>query len=267
MCMSRIARVLLLAAVVFSWGYASAAGGVGEEGVPAALRVGITPDHPPMIFRLGGNITGVEADMAHLLGGELKRPVESVELAWDDEIPALLEGRIDIIMSGMTVTDARKVRVNFSEPYLEGGLAAAIRRGEASKFSSFADMLPTYPAVGVIGGTTAESFMRSHYPKLRLVTFRKTGDIAFDLKNRRIDVFVNDAPAVAWFVSENEGEVAALRELLNAEDYAWPVRRDDPALLAQVNSALAKWRGDGTLKRILHRWLPHWDSIRQQNRP
>jgi len=94
---------------------------------PAALRVGITPQFPPMIFLSGGWATGVEVDLARLLGQKLERPVQFIPVDWTDQIPALLAGKTDIIMSSMTITRPREVRINFTHPYFKSGLLAMMR--------------------------------------------------------------------------------------------------------------------------------------------
>src|SRR5882757_559527 len=71
------------------------------------LRVGITPNLPPLAFKQNGKIVGIEADFAQQLGKELGREVKFVVLDWSDQIPDLLDGKIDIIMSGMTITKTR----------------------------------------------------------------------------------------------------------------------------------------------------------------
>src|SRR5215471_14493718 len=73
----------------------------------APLRVGVTPNFPPIIYKEGGQLAGAEVDFAQALGAELGRPIQFVELSWEDQIPALADGRIDIIMSSMSITRAR----------------------------------------------------------------------------------------------------------------------------------------------------------------
>ena len=122
---------IIIAAFLVAFGTAGSVTAQDVAGEKSPLRVGITPNYPPMIFRLNEKITGVEADFAMRLGRELNRPVQFVELEWDQQIGALLEGQIDIIMSAMTITDARKVRIYFTDPYLKSGLVAAIRAEDA----------------------------------------------------------------------------------------------------------------------------------------
>ena len=230
-----------------------------EERKGDALRVGVTPNYPPMIFKMNERITGLESELARRLGQELGRPVLFVELGWDQQITALLEGRIDIIMSGMTVTEARKVRIAFTDPYLKSGLLTAIRAGDAAKYTSVKSIMADLPAVGVIRGTTGEAYVRKNMSRSpRIVTLPKVSDAASELKSRRIDVFIYDAPAVVWLVSENDTDLRVVREVIDEEYLGWGVRRDDQELLAKVNAILANWKKDGTLRETVLKWLPYW---------
>ena len=224
---------------------------------PDVLRVGVSPDYPPVIFRLNGQITGVEADMARMLGKAINKPVQFVQLGWDELIPSLMEGKIDIIMSGMTITEARKVRIDFTDHYLKSGLLTLIRIEDASKYNSPKSIKESYATIGVVAGTTGEAFARKNCPLARVVTFAKADDAPFELKNRRIDMFINDAPSVIWLASENEADLTGVWKLLNTEYLGWGIRRDNRAFLEQVNSLLAVWRKNGTLKNVLVKWMPY----------
>jgi ABC-type amino acid transport substrate-binding protein len=70
-----------------------------RESNPSALPVGVSPVFPPMVFKQGKDLVGVEVDLARALGETLGRKVTFVELPWEDQIEALIAGRIDIIMS------------------------------------------------------------------------------------------------------------------------------------------------------------------------
>src|SRR5262245_58287864 len=82
------------------------------------LRVGVSPVFPPMVFKQGKNLAGVEIELARALGDAMGRSVTFVELPWEEQIEALNAGRIDIIMSSMSITPARRFVVDFSQPYL-----------------------------------------------------------------------------------------------------------------------------------------------------
>src|SRR5262245_16210768 len=154
---SRLAPVLLLALAAGC----STAARPPSPAQPATppLRVGLAPDSPPVAFRRAGEIQGIEPDFASALAAELGRPLQLVQYDWVDLIPALLSGRVDVIMSGMTVTPARSVRVAFADPWLHSGLMAAMRREDASRFQTVQSILTTRATVGVREGTTGEKFV------------------------------------------------------------------------------------------------------------
>lgn len=251
--MRRLGRLAL--GLVVAVALAGCASQDASRSGPPPLRIGVTSTYPPMIFRTGGQVTGLEADLARQLGWELQRAIQFVEVRWEEQIPALLAGRTDIIMSGMSITDARKVRIDFAEPYFQGGLVAAMRTEDRQKYPSPESVLGAAVSVAVIEGTTGDVFVQRSMPNARRIAVTRASDGALALKRHTADLFVHDAPAIVWLVSENEADLAGLWVLLTREDLAWGMRRGDP-LLPSVNAALQKWKADGTLAQWLARWLP-----------
>jgi len=228
-----------------------------SRGTVKELRVGITPDNPPIIFRQNEAITGVEADLARKLSEKLGRPIRFVVLPWEDQIKALLENRTDIIMSGMSVTKAREVRIAFAEPYLKSGLVAAMRAEDVKKYNSKESILNGYVTVGAVKDTTGDAFVKRNFPNaVKKTILPNAKDGINELKRRGIDIFIYDAPSVVWLVSENEADVAALWEPLTEEYLAWGVRKNDEKFLMDVNAVLQQWKQNGTLNMILKKWLP-----------
>jgi ABC-type amino acid transport substrate-binding protein len=163
----------------------------------------------------------------------------------------------DIIMSGMSITRARGVRINFADHYLKSGLVAMMRIEDARKYNSTENVIQSSTNVGVVAGTTSDVFVRKNFPNIfNIIALLEADDSPAALDRRSIDIFVHDAPSIMWLVSENEADLTALWEPLNEENIAWGVRKDNQKLLTKVNGILNKWKKDGTLKRILLRWLP-----------
>ena len=82
-------------------------GNVHVEADPKLLRVGVSPDAPPLVFKENDKIVGLEADLAAALAVHLGKELVLVERPWDELIPSLTDNQIDIIMSGMSFTVAR----------------------------------------------------------------------------------------------------------------------------------------------------------------
>ena len=224
--------------------------------VGQTLLVGVTPDFPPLVFKQGNQVAGIEAELALMLGEELGRPVKFVEVKWDEQIPALLEGQTDIIMSSMTVTRERQVRIAFSEPFLKSGLVAAVRAEDVLKYPTIESITKVIGSVGFVPKTTSESFVLKNFPYAQQHYISYPRQAVNELQQRRIDMFIGDAPTVIWLVSENESSIAGIWKPLNEEHLAWGIRKDDQALLTRVNTALAQFRLDGRLDMVLQKWLP-----------
>jgi ABC-type amino acid transport substrate-binding protein len=245
--------------------------GACATGAPAPtgpeLRVAVTTTYPPIIFRAGGpttgQVTGVEAELAYRIGEALGRAVRFVEVRWEEQIPMLVAGRTDIIMSGMSITPARQVRISFTEPYLETGLAVAMRTENAARYASKEQILTRPATVGVIEGTTADVFAQRSLPNARRIAYARASDAAIELKRGTIDLFLHDAPSIMWLVSENEAALTWSSELLTKEQLAWGLRRDDANFLNWLNDLLARWKADGSLEAVLQKWLPY----RRQSKP
>ena len=223
------------------------------------LRVGITLDSPPFVMQEGQQVSaiGIEVDFARRLAHDLRRPLRVIALGWTELIPALLSGQIDIIMSGMTITRLRSMRVAFSDPYMDSGLSVLIRANLGDTYTTPAQALSGTLRVGVTRGTTADAYVNEHYSGGQIFPYLSNSDGVADLVQSRIDEFVTDAPIVAWYASMHDGTLRPLiRPLLTQEQIGWGFRPQDEDLRAAANAALARWQADGFVERTIKRWIP-----------
>ncbi len=220
------------------------------------LRVGITPNQPPMAFKQNGKIVGVEADFAKALGAQLGREVKFVEVDWEDQIPELLANHTDIIMSSMSITTLRQLRVNFCAPYLQIGQMTLVRAEDANKYLlGFPD--PPQGVIGVIKATTGDFVVQQDLTHSKRKEYTSGEEAAHALIKKRIDLFISDSPTIWWLAAENEANnLVAVPQLLTNEQLAWAVNKSNPGLRDAANAALDKWQKDGTAQRILKQWVP-----------
>lgn len=224
---------------------------------PNILRVGIATNAPPLIYKQNGKIVGLEAEFAAALAKYLNKSLHFVELDWKDLIPALLNNKIDIIMSGMTKTPIREVRIAFTNRYLGSGQTALIRRQDAARFSTGLFTITTSSAIGVIKDTTGEYFVETRFSSVKKVAFRNTQAAVRALINNEIDMFIHDAPVIFYLASENETNgLAPIFALLQEEDLAWAVRKDNKDLLNAANQFLTDSNNQEMIKKIIKYWIP-----------
>jgi ABC-type amino acid transport substrate-binding protein len=227
----------------------------GRASDPGTLRVGVSPHYPPICYREAGRVRGIEPDFAQALGRELGRAIEFVELDWSEQVPALTEGRTDIVMSGMSITPARQLRVAFCNPYLATGQMPMVRREDSSHYLVGFPVRPT-GVIGVLAGTTGDFLVQQEFPKNKRKTYKSSEDAAKALAKKRIDIFICDSPVVRWLAGMAETKFAAVPVLLSREDVAWAVRKTDTNLLESVNRALGQMNRNGQINAVLNQWVP-----------
>jgi len=254
--MKRFSRRLSVPAAALLLGVFAAActSSTAPDALP--LRVGLTPNYPPLCMTFQGRPAGLEADFAAALAEELRCPLEIVPLEWDDLFPALSDGRIDIVMSGLTVTPARAARVAFCKPYLQNPLVAVTRAGEAASYASAADVLAAPTSVGVLRHTSAETFVRRHCARARTVPVSLRRDVPQNLAARRFALYVDDLAAVLDLAAAHSDALEVIPHPLYPQELAWAVRRDNAPLRAAAGAALSKWKASGRLDELIDRWLP-----------
>jgi len=229
-------------------------------GAPGStLRIGIAANYPPLAFKENGKLTGAEVEFAHMLARELDVKVELVETPWKDLMPDLVDDKIDVIMSGFSITPERQKLVTFTDSYGTIGQMALLRAGDYDRLRDEDARNSPTTRIGVVGGTTGEQYVRRHDPLAQIKTFATVDDGVAALRSDQVDVFVHDAPAI-WRVTSARGAVE--RELraryvpLTSEKLAWAVRKQDDQLLGRLNAALAKWKTDGQLDLVGAHWVP-----------
>jgi len=227
---------------------------------PAEIKVGITPNYPPLAFERDGRIVGVEPDLAEAVGKVLGSKLVLTPIAWEDLPDALASREVDVIMSGVSVTERRKKTVAFTRPYLTIGQMALVRTDDLSRLAEPGALDRTGVRVGVQRLTTGAAYARAELNKATVVEFGSADSGIEALREKRIDAFIHDAPTV-WrltsrFDSDPSRTLAGLYRPLTKEELAWAVRRDEAATLgAALDAALAKLRADGTLEQVLDRWI------------
>ena len=221
------------------------------------LRIGVAPKFPPLIFERNGTITGLEAELGRMLAEELGRKPVFVKMEFTQLIPSLMNDHIDIIMSDMTVTDQRRVRVAFTNPYLQLGQLALVRNEDIRTYDNVG-IIVGKARIGVVKGSAGDIFVERNCRKAEKVSFTSPEKAASALIQKRIDVFINDAPVIWWLASEHEADgLTYQRAPLTREEIAWGLLPENTELINDANSILERWQENGTLERVSRRWLPN----------
>lgn len=232
---------------------ATTAGSTTPKGGAGTLRVGICAKLPPIVSKSGGAFVGFEVDFAKGLAESMGRRVEFVDLPWADLLTSVQSGRVDIVMSGVSVTPERMMVVDFAKTYLRSGLAMVARRSDVVTMSMFFNKTVR---IGVKPGTTGQYFVQSQFPQNPCTSYVDLADAAKAMQAKKLDLFIIDAPIAWWMAGQHEtAGITVMGDLLNTEYLAWAVAKGNTAMLSAANDYLAASTKNGQQQEILRRWL------------
>jgi polar amino acid transport system substrate-binding protein len=220
------------------------------------LRVGLEAGYMPFeMIDKGGEIIGFDIDLARLMARKLGVPLKVVNQSWDGIIPALLTGKFDVTLGGMTITPERAKQVDFCDPYITIGQTVLLNHKLAGRIKSVGDLdRPEFTVLTKLG-TTGDIAARKQFRRATLKTFEHQAEAAIEVLNSRADGFVYDLPFNAVMAMRYPDGLTLLRPPFTREDLGWAVRQGDPALRAWLNEFLAGLRQDGTYDALYRKWF------------
>ncbi|MDR1044609.1 MAG: transporter substrate-binding domain-containing protein [Candidatus Adiutrix sp.] len=171
------------------------------------LRVGFDIFRPWAMETRSGRYVGFEIQVAEALAADLGVEAEFVPTAWDGIIPALLTGRFDIIIGSLGITEERRQKVVFTDPYSFSGMAIAASRRSAPNKTSLADFNRPEIVVAAKSGTTAAIAARELLPQATLKTFDSEDQTAQELRSGKAQALIASAPYPAELALKSPGEI------------------------------------------------------------
>ncbi|WP_313513908.1 transporter substrate-binding domain-containing protein [Pseudomonas sp.] len=253
--MKRFLASLLLSACALS-GLAHA-GMVDDVVKRGTLRVGMDPTYMPFeMTNKRGEIIGFEVDLLKAMAKSMGVKLELVSTGFDGIIPALLTDKFDMIGSGMTLTQERNLRVNFSEPFIVVGQTLLIRKELANDVKSYKDLNdPKYRITSKVG-TTGEMVAKKLISQAKYSGFDNEQEAVMDVVNGKADAFIYDAPYNVVAVNKaGAGKLLFIEEPFTYEPLAFGLKKGDYDSINWINNFLAQAKKDGTYDRIHAKWF------------
>jgi ABC-type amino acid transport substrate-binding protein len=206
-------------------------------------------DNAPFAFvDPSGEPAGRDVEMMRALAERAGLALAWQRLPFEELLPAVEAGRVDVVCATLGVTPERAERVAFSRPYFRTRIVVVARRG-AGQPTRLDELSGRRVAAG--RGTTSERAVQSALPLASLASEAKSeGTTEQRLRTGLIDAAVMDEPAAAALVARSQGALVILEPALADENYALALPRDRPDLLEALDRALAELEADGGLARL-----------------
>ena len=209
---------------------------------------------PPYEFVEGDQVIGIDADIAAAICAELGYELEIMDIEFDAIIPAVISGKADFGMAGMTVTEERLQNVAFSLSYATGVQSIIVKEG--SPIATYDDLAAEGAkyTVGVQMATTGDIYASDEFGDDRVVRFNNGNEATMALLNGKIDcVIIDNEPAKAY-VAANTG-LKILDTAYAVEDYAACFNKNNTDLVEKFNAALQKLIDNGTVAEIIAKYI------------
>ncbi|WP_311197299.1 amino acid ABC transporter substrate-binding protein [Vibrio sp. SS-MA-C1-2] len=218
------------------------------------IRVGMSGTYYPFTFVKQGELQGFEVDLWTAIGKELNRPVKYSTANFSGLFGMLEAGKIDTISNQITATDARKVKYNFSQPYVYDG-AQIVVRNDNTTIKGIDDLAGHSVAVNL--GSNFEALLRNHDKdnKIKILTY--DSGIEQDVIVGRTDAFVMDRNSALALITDGDKPLKLAGKQFNVLENAFPFAKTEKEtqLRDQVNQALDTLRKNGKLAEISVKWF------------
>ena len=220
----------------------------GTEAAGGVLVMATNAEFPPYEYHDGGEIVGIDAEIAKAIADELGM---ELEIAFDSIIPEITSGKADMGLAGMTVTEDRKQSVDFTDTYAKASQKIIVK--EDSAIASPDDL--TGVIVGVQQGTTGDIYVSDlEADGTTVERYNKGFEAVQALSQGKIDAVVIDGEPAKTFVAQTEG-LKILEESFTDEEYAIAVKKGNTELLEKINGALKTLKDNGTLDEIVAKYI------------
>ncbi len=219
------------------------------------LTMATNAEFPPYEYKEGDGYKGIDVEIAEAIAAKLGMELKIEDIAFDSIIPGVQTGKYDMGMAGLTVTDERLEKVNFSDSYATGIQSVIIKEGSAIK--SLDDLAGK--KIGVQTTTTGDIYATDEFGEENVTRYDNGAVAVQALIAGKIDcVIIDNAPAKSY-VDANEG-LAILDTDYAVEDYAICFAKENTDLQTKVNTALSELIADGTVKTIIEKYIPVEDA-------
>jgi polar amino acid transport system substrate-binding protein len=225
---------------------------------PAAkekLTVGMELAYPPFETKdEAGEPSGVSVDFAKDFAASIGKEAVIENTAWDGLIPSLETGKVDMVISSMTITEERREKVDFSEPYANAYLAVLANSG--SGVNSVDDLDQKGKKVAVKTGSTGDRFASKNLTEAEIISLPDESAAVTEVVQGKADGFIYDQLTILRNNAANPDTTKAiLVPFQDIEQWGVAVRKGDAELLGQLNSFISKSQQDGEFDRLTEKHL------------
>lgn len=215
------------------------------------LRIGTDATYPPFETAEGGQFSGFDIDLGNAIARELGVKARWVNASFDGIFPALQNGTFDAVMSSVTITPERSASMLFSDPYYDSGQLIVVNQ-DRQGITTPDDLKGR--TVGVQINTTAQIDLEKK-EGVKVAKYNTIDLALLDLRNRRIDAVVIDAPVAKYMIVQSFHDLRTVGKRFTDEKFGVALAQSSNDLRRAINAALWRIQDSGELDRLNEKWF------------
>ena len=222
------------------------------------LRIGLSTFVPWAMRDKKGDLIGFEIDVGKRVAADMGVEVEHIPTAWDGIIPALLAGKFDVIISGMSITMKRNLTVNFTHPYANTGyiLVASTAMAQKKGLKTLEDYNSSDITIATRRASTGAIAAQKNFPRAKLIYFDDGTMGIQETANGKVDATTSTPPKAAYDIEKRPGKLFVVdRTLMSPTREAFAVRKGDPDILNWFNNWIDNVKASGWLQERHAYWF------------
>jgi polar amino acid transport system substrate-binding protein len=224
---------------------------------PGKLTVCSDIPYAPFEFNDGGSgdtLTGFDVELVRAMAKTLGLTADFKTTPFDSIIPSLAAGNCDMVASATTITEERKQKVAFTQPYFDADQSLLVRSGDRERYKTLADLKGK--TIGVQSGTTGENYAKANTPQGATVKdFPGAEDLFNALASGDIDAVLQDFPVNKYRSLKASEQFAVTETIKTGEQYGFAVAKENANLVAALDAALAQVRESGEYDTVYKMWF------------
>jgi len=220
------------------------------------LVIGTSGDYPPFNVKTKtGELIGLDIDIGKIIAGSMGVKPKFVQIPFSEILSALEAGKIDIIISAMTITPQRNLKFAFVGPYFISGQSMVTTKETAFKAENLNDVNKPEFTIAVSKGTTSEMVARNNISRAKLTVTNNMDEAVKLLLDGKVKAILTDSAtgSVAAFRYKDRKIIATTPLTYEPIGIAMPA--NDPLFVNWLENLLESLKGSGELQSIMERWF------------
>lgn len=205
-----------------------------------------------------GEVIGYDIDLANALAESMGVELETKIIAFNELIPALQSGKVDIVLSNMTMTVDRNMRVAFAGPYFVSGKCLITKEADMAKADDAADLQEADLTLAVVKGTTSENFAIELLPQLKRIPVADADEGTQLVDNGKAKAMLTDFPICLSVMKRYpDSGFQSVVSLLTYEPIGIALPANDPLFVNMAENFLVRAENVGVTTALTQKWFGH----------